>query len=166
MQRGDAVPYPSDIASTFPQEIGAFQSRDNQEDGQGDSKACDCEVCRVSKAKRNHVPTEREQPRDEDLDPFSRVWTDVKGKVRPKDHWGNQYIVTFTCEKTRWVYVDFARKKSDIKEAYKTFLEWVKLRGYAVRLLQSDNGGEYTSNEISKVTVRPISTGTTPADRA
>ena len=116
-----------------------------------DSKACDCEVCRVSKAKRKHVPTEREQPRDEDLEPFSRVWTDVKGKVRPKDHWGNQYIVTFTCEKTRWVYVDFARKKSDIKEAYKTFLEWVKLRGYAVRLLQSDNGGEYTSNEISKV---------------
>ena len=72
-----------------------------------DTKACDCEVCRVSKAKRNHVPEDREQERDDDLKPFSRIWSDVKGKVRPKDFWGNQYVVTFTYEKTRWVYVDF-----------------------------------------------------------
>jgi len=87
------------------------------------SKACDYEVCRVSKAKRSYVPTEREQPRDQDLEPLGRVWADVKGKVRRKGHWGSQYIVTFTCEKTRWVYVDFARKKSDIKEAHNSLLE-------------------------------------------
>ena len=111
-----------------------------------DTKPCECEICKLAKAKRSHVPTERENERDEDLQPFARVWTDVKGKVKPKDHWGNQYIVTFTCEKTRWVYVDFARKKSDIKNAFKGFLDWLKPRGWKLKLLQSDNGGEYTSN--------------------
>ena len=115
-----------------------------------DSKECECDVCRVCKATRRHVPVERERDPDE-LKPFERVWTDVKGKVSPKDWWGSQYIVTFTCEKTRWTYVDFAKKKSEIKDKYAQFLQWTKLQGYSVKVLNSDNGGEYTAHETASV---------------
>ena len=54
------------------------------------------------------------------------MWTDLKGKVT-KDIWGNQYVVTFTCETTRWTWVGFMKRKSEAKDQYLKFLKWIKL---------------------------------------
>jgi len=82
--------------------------------------------------------------------PFERVWTDLKGAVTP-DFEGNRYVVTFTCELTRWCNVYFVKNKSDVKYRYEEFLKWVKLQGYKVKKLMSDGGGEYTASENAKV---------------
>ena len=108
-----------------------------------------CDVCRTAKATRRHVADEREDLADQ-TKPFQRVWTDLKGKVS-KDFFGNQHIVTFTCEVSRWSCVYFIKRKSDAKKAYVEFLQWVSLRGYKVELLNSDGGGEYTASENAKV---------------
>ena len=104
-----------------------------------------CQVCETAKAHRRSVPKSREHEPDT-VKPFERVWTDLKGKV-DKDFWGNQYIITFTCEVTRWTLVGFIKKKSDAKDVYKKVIEWTQLRGYRIRLLNSDSGGEYTASE-------------------
>ena len=114
-----------------------------------DRARCACDVCRVSKATRRHVAKERETLSDEDR-PFQRVWTDLKGKVT-KDFFGNQHIVTFTCEVTRWTCVYFAKSKKDVVKCYQEFLQWVTLRGFKVSRLQSDGGGEYTASENAQV---------------
>ena len=105
-----------------------------------DHKMCECAVCKAVKATRRSVPKQREYERVE-RKPWERVWTDVKGKVC-QDFWGNQYMVTFTDELTRYTYVAFCQRKSQVKERFIEFLSWVKLQGHRVRLLNSDGGGE------------------------
>ena len=114
-----------------------------------DRARCVCDVCRVSKATRRPVLPEREHTPDQ-VRPFQRVWTDLKGKVC-RDFFGNQHMITFTCEVTRWTCVYFAKNKSDVKAKYKDFLKWVELQGYKVEQLNSDGGGEYTAHENAKV---------------
>ena len=60
-------------------------------------------------------------------------------------------MVTFTCELTRWSMVYFCKQKSQVKDRFKEYLEWVKRRGYVVKRLQSDGGGEYAANENARV---------------
>ena len=110
---------------------------------------CVCEVCKAAKATRKAVSKTRESE-PETTKPFSRVWTDVKGKV-DADFWGNKYVITFTCEVTRWTCVYFCQKKSQAKDRLKEFIQWVKRMGHKVDRMQSDGGGEYTSNENAKV---------------
>ena len=114
-----------------------------------DRARCVCDVCRVSKPTRRHVLREREGLADQ-VKPFQRVWTDLKGKVC-RDFFGNQHLVTFTCEVTRWTCIYFMKNKSDTKKCYKEFLQWVKLQGYKVEFLNSDGGGEYTASENAKI---------------
>ena len=108
-------------------------------------KHTDCPTCRASKMTKNTVPKIRQNPQIKRR-PFERVWTDVKGKLKP-DFFGNQYFVTFTCEATRYIVGYACRQKSDVKTHFQAYLEVVKRHGYAVRLLNSDGGGEYTANE-------------------
>ena len=113
-----------------------------------DRKMCECAVCKAVKATRRSVPKQREYERAE-RKPWERVWTDVKGKVC-QDFWGNQYLVTFTDELTRYSYVAFCQRKSQVKERFVEFLNWVKLQGHRVRLLNSDGGGEYTVDDLAR----------------
>jgi len=114
-----------------------------------DRAKCECAVCKANKLTRGSVPQEREQSGPAPK-PFERVCTDVKGKVTP-DFWGNVYMVTFTCELTRWSMVYFCKQKLQAKDRFREYLEWVKRRGYVVKRLQSDGGGEYAANENARV---------------
>ena len=92
-------------------------------------------------------PSSTEQPVSHCVGkPFERVWTDLKGKLAA-DFWRNRYLVTFTCESTRWSCVYYCKRKSDVKLKFIEFLDWVERQGYQVRQLNSDGGGEYTANE-------------------
>jgi hypothetical protein len=114
-----------------------------------DKKICVCDVCKANKITRGSVPQEREQETTVSK-PFERVWTDIKGKTI-KDFWGNEYIITFTCEVTRLTAVYFCQRKSQAKDRLKEFLQLVKKQGHAVRQVNSDGGGEYTSPENAQV---------------
>ena len=108
-----------------------------------------CDVCKANKLTRGAVPKQREDDAAQ-RKPFERVWTDVKGKLL-RDLWGNEYMVTFTCEVTRWTCVYFCKRKSEVVDRFREFLSWVKRQGHVVRVLNSDGGGEYTANENAKV---------------
>jgi hypothetical protein len=108
-----------------------------------DRNVCGCVVCKAVKISRTPVPKQREQEAAETR-PFERVSTDVKGKLQ-KDFWGNQYMVTFTCDVTLWTNVYFCQRKSQVKDRFNEFLAFVRQLGYQVKVLVSDGGGEYTA---------------------
>ena len=85
------------------------------------------------------------------------VHSDVCGKVDPSSLGGAQYFLTFIddCSRYTWVY---ALKSKD--EVFEKFKEWKclteKALGQKVKILRTDNGGEYTSKEFEKFLKRPI----------
>jgi hypothetical protein len=110
-----------------------------------------CETCKSVKTTRNHISSKREGESVRVFNkPFQRVWTDLKGQL-PKDLWGNRYMITFTCEVTRWSQIYFIKNKTDVKEKLELFLTWIKKKGWKVEVLNSDGGGEYVGEEIAKV---------------
>mmetsp|Transcript_10394 Transcript_10394/g.13616 ORF Transcript_10394/g.13616 Transcript_10394/m.13616 type:complete len:214 (+) Transcript_10394:1527-2168(+) len=109
-----------------------------------------CETSKSVKATRNHIPTQRDGETVRIINkPFQRVWT-VKGEL-PKDLWGNRYMVSFTCEVTRWSQIYFMKHKSEVKDKLKLFLNWVKKRKWKVEVLNSDGGGEYVGDEVAEL---------------
>ena len=62
---------------------------------------------------------------------------------------GMEYFLTFIDDKTRHVWVYFLKRKSDV---FKYFQEWKamveKSTGCKLKVLRTDNGGEYTSGDF------------------
>ena len=75
--------------------------------------------------------------------------SDVCGKINTKSCGGAEYFLTFTDDKTRYVWVYLLKQKSEV---FGRFLEWKaiaeKLSGHRLRTLRTDNGGEFTSTEF------------------
>jgi transposase InsO family protein len=108
-----------------------------------------CDVCSANKVTRTTVPNSRINP-PVHTQPFERVWSDVKGPI-DKDCFGNQYFVTFVCDVTRFCLVYPIKRKSEVILQFKRFLEWVRRQGFSVRHLNTDGGGEYTSNAFESL---------------
>ena len=111
----------------------------------GGTKGFCCEACRKSKATRHNPPKSREGD-IKPTKPFQSVFSDLKGKLKP-DFWGNQYVITFTCEVTRWTVVRYCSHKSKTIDCFRDFLSWVKVRNWKVCMLTTDGGGEYGAGE-------------------
>ena len=75
--------------------------------------------------------------------------SDVCGKVNTKSLNGSQYFLTFIDDKTRYTWVYFLKTKDQV---YEKFLEWKamveKSSSQKVKILRTDNGGEYTSKKF------------------
>jgi hypothetical protein len=99
-----------------------------------------CDVCKANKLTKGAVPKQREEDAAQ-RKPLERVWTSVKGKLL-KDFWGNEYMVTFTCEVTRRNCVHLCQRKSQVKDRFQEFLAWAKRQGYVVQMLNSGGGRE------------------------
>ena len=82
-------------------------------------------------------------------EPLGLVHSDLCGKITPTSGGGAEYFMTLTDDKTRNVWV-YALKNKD--EAFKKFQEWKALveksSGCTLKILRSDNGGEYVSTDF------------------
>lgn len=76
-------------------------------------------------------------------------YTDVCGPMQVASIGGAKYFVEFIDDHSRWCEVRFLKSKDKV---YRTTKEYIALvenqRGCKVKCLQSDNGGEYLSNEF------------------
>jgi len=78
------------------------------------------------------------------------VHIDVWGPAQELSYGGKRYFVTFIDDATRKTWVYALREKSEIFgmfRMWKTMVE--KETGYQIKVLKSDNGGEYTSKEFA-----------------
>ena len=75
--------------------------------------------------------------------------TDIWGIALVISHEHYRYFVTFIDDFTRFTWVYFLRSKSEVFSVFKVFLTLVETQFFAkIKILQSDSGGEYMSNEF------------------
>jgi hypothetical protein len=81
--------------------------------------------------------------------PFELVHTDVWGIAPVISHKHYRYFVTFIDDFTRFTWVYFLRSKSEVFSMFKALFALVETQFSAkIKILQSDSGGEYMSNEF------------------
>ena len=77
------------------------------------------------------------------------IHSDVCGPISTTARGGYQYFVTFTDDLSRYGYIYLMRHKSETFEKFKEFQNEVENQlGKTIKLLRSDRGGEYMSQEF------------------
>lgn len=103
-----------------------------------------CDACQ--KAKSHRHPFDNEKTTAEH--PLDLIHSDVAGPL-PESLGGARYFVTFIDDHTRMFFIDFLKTKDEVFSAFKKFKARVELSvARRIKILRSDNGGEYISDEF------------------
>ena len=98
--------------------------------------------------KMTKAPFTGQSERANDL--LSLIHTDVCGPLSSLARGGYLYFITFTDDFSRYGYVYLMRHKSESFEKFKIFKNEVQNQlGKNIKMLRSDRGGEYLSQEFS-----------------
>jgi len=109
-----------------------------------DATKLDCEIC--AKAKQTRAPIkDGPAPRSNQL--AQRVHSDVCGPMQTASLGGNKYFVTFIDDYSRYAKVYLMKEKSEVLSHFKNYLLSLPDQ-HRCRVLHSDQGGEYMSNEF------------------
>jgi transposase InsO family protein len=107
-----------------------------------------CESCVYGRAHRLPFP---KKSTSRAIGVLDLVHSDVYGPMPVESVGGARYYVGFTDDCSRWSDVFCTKRKSDVLEC---FIRWQgrveRQTGRKIRVLRSDNGGEYMSMEFSK----------------
>ena len=105
-----------------------------------------CEACTKGKQHRCPYPKSADYRASE---PFELVHSDVCGPMPVPSFGGSRYFVTFIDNYSRHTFVYFMKNKSEVLEKFKEFNNYaVNATGKPIKILRSDNGGEYSSKEF------------------
>lgn len=78
-----------------------------------------------------------------------RIYSDVCGPISTPSVQGMRYFVTFKDENSGYRVAHFIKHKSDVYECFKSFNTKIKTKfGHPVKVLHTDGGTEYLSNEF------------------
>lgn len=107
-----------------------------------------CEPCVEGKIHRTKFPKASNNRSKETL---GLIHSDVCGKISTKSLSGAEYFLTFIDDKTRYTWVYILKTKDQV---FEKFCEWKSMvenqEDKKVKILRTDNGGEYTSGEFEK----------------
>lgn len=99
-----------------------------------------CEDCLVSKAKR--LPFEQSEIKS--TAPLELIHTDLSGITRVKNVIGVNYFLHFTDDYTRFRVVYLLESKTQVKQAYEEYRDWIELQlDRKIKKWRSDNGTEF-----------------------
>lgn len=105
-----------------------------------------CESCLMGKQHKLPFKKNKEHVK---LEIGERMYSDVCGPIATPSVQGSRYFVTFKDEKCGYRVAYFIRHKSDVYECFKTFNANIKTKfGHSVKILHTDGGTEYLSNEF------------------
>jgi len=105
-----------------------------------------CEPCVKGKQTRAEIRKETDTRSDLIL---GRVFSDVCTLFSTRSHQGFAYFVTWIDDKSRKVFVDAMKEKSEVAQHLRAFVARVELEtGHKLKVLRSDGGGEYTAGGL------------------
>ena len=108
----------------------------------------DCEACIQGKMTKKPFP---KLGNNEEREILELVHSDVCGPMPIKSLAGSMYFVTFIDDRSRYTAIYFLKKKSEVFQKFKHYIAWAeKFTGKQVKILRSDNGGEYMSDEFQR----------------
>ena len=106
-----------------------------------------CKSCVEGKLHKTPFPSDG---RKRAAVPLGLVHSDVCGPMSAESLSRARYFLIFVDDKTNYVWVYFLKYKSEVLSK---FLEWKalveRMSDYRLKILRTDNGDEYTSNEFS-----------------
>ena len=106
-----------------------------------------CESCADGKQHKTSFPKSVNQSSEL----LQVVRSDVCGTMETDSLGGSRYFVTFFDVKSKYVHVYFMSHKSEVTEVFKKFCNMAENRTERrIKILRSDNGGEYRSKEMEK----------------
>jgi len=88
-----------------------------------------CEACKLTNALRLRVAPPRPTNRRALVENLSHICTNVTGPLNPISSHGMEYVIHFTCMKTRRYHVYFRVKKDDALDAFVKFIAYLSQRG-------------------------------------
>jgi transposase InsO family protein len=102
-----------------------------------------CEACALGKQHRKEFPIHTEKRQ---IDIPKLIHIDVCRPMQTRSLGGASYFLIFVDDRSRYTWVYFIRRKSDVFEYFKEFITITeKQTGKCIKVLRSDEGGEYTS---------------------
>ena len=105
-----------------------------------------CEGCVLGKSHRHSRPITATNRATHLL---QVVHTDIAGPFNTPSRTGAHYFITFIDDLSRFICVYSIARKSDAFACFKQYLAWGELTtGRRLKILRSDNGGEYSSMEF------------------
>ncbi|XP_045452164.1 uncharacterized protein LOC123661222 [Melitaea cinxia] len=82
--------------------------------------------------------------------PLELIHSDVCGPMQEPSWGGARYLVTFTDDYSRKTFGYLMKQKSEVMSNFTTFKAYVvKQLGLSIKVLRSDNGGEYINKNFS-----------------
>lgn len=123
------------VKSKIQQEFGINEKLNNEL----------CKGCIYGKAHRLKFGT-----RERATKPGELMHTDVCGPFLHSQR-GYRYYVLFKDDYTRYKYVYFIKKKSEVPEKTKQMIAEVKVSGHVIQELLSDNSGEFDNEALREI---------------
>ncbi len=106
----------------------------------------DCDGCIKGKHQRTSFPKDGATRVSQLLE---IIHTDVCGPMRTTSHCGARYFLTFIDDFSRKIHVYFLKSKGEAFEKFKQYKVLVENEvGHKIKVLQSNNGGEYVSKRF------------------
>ena len=107
-----------------------------------------CEDCVLAKQKRTPFPKAAKYRAQEELE---LVHGDLCGPISPSTLAGNAYFLLLVNDMSRYMWLTLLRSKADAPAAIMTFQACVEREtGKKLKVLRTDNGGEFTSVEFGE----------------
>ena len=83
--------------------------------------------------------------------PLELFHTDICGPIKTSSHVDNIYFIIFIDDYSRMTWMYFMRHKSRAFTIFKKFKDIMERQSeHYIKVLRSDRGGEYNSNEFEK----------------
>ncbi|CAM9648245.1 unnamed protein product, partial [Ascophyllum nodosum] len=121
-----------------------------------------CETCFQVKAKRHAVPKKTDKRASVK---GQRFFVDVGGPMKHSSLGGNNYVVIFVDDYTRFKVVKFVKKKSDTTAALLSMVaDYITPQKLSIKCIRTDNGGEFEGEFRRELDRRSITHEHTPPD--
>ncbi|GJZ22768.1 zinc finger, CCHC-type containing protein [Tanacetum coccineum] len=107
-----------------------------------------CDVCLIGK--QNRVPSPK-KVKTRSTSPLDLVYGDLCGPITPPTPSGKKYIFLLVDDYSRYMWVYFLSTKDQVFDTFKEYKSTVeKELRTTLRMLRTDRGGEFTSNEFTQ----------------
>ncbi|GJY82336.1 zinc finger, CCHC-type containing protein [Tanacetum coccineum] len=107
-----------------------------------------CDACLLGKHSRTPFPN---QAKFRSKNPLDLVYGDLCGPISPTTHSGKKLIFLLVDDCTRFMWAYFLTSKDQALSTFKEFRQKIEMEmRMKVRMLRTDRGGEFTSNEFTK----------------
>ncbi|GJY23785.1 zinc finger, CCHC-type containing protein [Tanacetum coccineum] len=107
-----------------------------------------CDACLLGKHSRTPFPN---QAKFRSKNPLDLVYGDLCGPISPATHSGKKFIFLLVDDCTRFMWAYFLTSKDQAFNTFKEFRQQIEMEmRIKLRMLRTDRGGEFTSNEFTK----------------